>query len=324
MAPRRLLGNPMINDDRTIEEFFTGYLEVVKDGEYNFLYRFGMKQRAFYEKEGEFYGMQSRFAAGIVLSASECEKISFDIICKSAEKYSLSVIHDGIEEERVFEKAKNHLELAFHKEDVSLYFPHGAEIGVRNIEVIGNCCKASRNILSFGDSITQGYLITEPAAAYTAVLGRQFHANVYNFGVSGYFIRKGILNELDVMPKPFMVTFAYGTNDWHFEKDYTADLPEVFAKLHEKFSDVPIFVILPIARMDEKTVVNKLGTLTQVREAIAAEAARYNHFYVLRCGNQIDPSADLCPDGIHPHSDGMRKLGRCLTKEIRADLQLSL
>ena len=54
MAPRRLLGNPMINDDRTIEEFFTGYLEVVKDGEYNFLYRFGMKQRAFYEKEGEF------------------------------------------------------------------------------------------------------------------------------------------------------------------------------------------------------------------------------------------------------------------------------
>ncbi len=314
----------MINDDRVIERFFTGYLDIVKEDGYSFLYRFGAKQRAFYDNEGEFYGAQSRFAAGIMISASECEKISFDIICKSAERYSFSIIHDGIEEECVFEKAEDHLERAFHKEDVSLYFPHGAEIGIKNIEVIGNCCKTSKNILSFGDSITQGYLITEPAAAYTAELGRRFRANVYNFGVSGYFIRKEVLNELDVMPKPYMVTFAYGTNDWHFEKDYTADLPEVFAKLHEKFSDVPIFVILPIARADEKTVVNQLGTLTQVREVIAAEAAKYNNFYVLRCGNQIDPSLDLCPDGIHPHSDGMRKLGRCLTKEIRADLQLSL
>ena len=321
MAPNWLFGN-LMKDDKALEEFFTGYIEVIKDGEYNFLYRFGTKQREFYEKEGEFYGMQSRFAAGIMLSASECEKISFDIICKSAEKYSLSIIHDGLEEECVFERAENHLELVFDKEDVSLYFPHGAEIGVKNIEVIGKCCKSSRNILSFGDSITQGYLITEPAAAYTAELGRQFHSNVYNFGISGYFISKGILNELDAMPRPYMVTFAYGTNDWNFEKDYTADLPEMFAKLHEKFSDVPIFIILPISRSDEKTVVNKLGTLTQVRVTIAAEAAKYNNFYVLRCGLQIDTSTDLCPDGIHPLSDGMRKFGRYLANEIRTNLQL--
>lgn len=313
----------MKTDAESIKEYFSGYLDVVEDNGYSYLYRFGKKQREFYENEGGYFGTQSRYSAGIKLSARKCTAVSFEVNCKSSDKklFSVGVIHGGTEENYMFGRGESRIELTFADEDVTVYFPYDAEIGVKNIKIGGASGKTGKNILSFGDSITQGYMLTESAAAYPSELGRRFGADVYNFGIGGYFIRGGILNELDHLPRPQMITFAYGTNDWHFENDYTKDLPGIFSRLHEKYNDMPIFVILPIARRSEKTETTKFGTLEQVREKIAAEAKKYDNFYVLSCGGKIDTDNDLCADGIHPNNCGMRKLGKYLTDEI-ADLNL--
>ena len=312
----------MQTDAESIREYFTGYLDVVQNNGYSFLYRFGKAQREFYEKEGGYFGAQSRYSAGIKLSALKCTEVSFEINCISSDKelYSVGVIHNGTEENYMFSKGESSIELTFDSEEVTVYFPYDAEIGIKNIKINGIPGKTGKNILSFGDSITQGYMLTESAAAYPSELGRRFDADVYNFGIGGYFIRSGILNELDCLPQPYMVTFAYGTNDWHFENDYTRDLPEIFLRLHEKYDNIPVFVILPIARKSEKTEITKLGTLAQVREVIAAEAEKYDNFYVLNCGGKINPDDDLYTDGIHPNNSGMRKLGKYLTDEIKINL----
>ncbi len=95
-------------------------------------------------------------------------------------------------------------------------------------------------------------------------------------------MREGILNELSVLPKPWIITFAYGTNDWHFEKNYKQSMEAVFKMLADKYPQTPVFILLPIARSCE-TDKMKYGTLQ---------------------------------DGTHPNNEGMRYLGKKVTEDI--------
>lgn len=307
-------------DEKIIKDYFSGYTDVVNDEGYWYMYRFGKAQRDFYQNEGGYYGDQSRYTAGIKFSAKCCKSISFDINCKSCggDTFSVGVVYaDGKEENHIFAKETNKAELLFDKEDIVLYFPYNAELGIKNIIVdAGAPLVNPRKMLCFGDSITQGYMLTESAVAYPSQMGRHFDADIYNFGIGGYFIRKEVLNEIDALPQPWAVCFAYGTNDWHFENDYLADLPDMFALLNRKYSDIPIFVILPIARKSESHEVTKMGTLRQVRNNIEAEAEKYDNFYVLKSGIKIDTDTELYTDGIHPNDIGVKRLGSLLISEI--------
>lgn len=315
----------MDNDEKIIKKYFSGYVDTVFNDCYCYLYRFGRSQREFYEKEGGYYGLQSFFGAGIKIAVDNCTAISFDMLCNRSDKeqFSIGIVYNGKQTENyMFDKGSTSAEFKFGGDDIELYFPYDAELGLKNIKIIGDPVEPkSRKILSFGDSITQGYMLTESAAAYPSELGRRFNADIYNFGIGGYFIRNGILNELDSLPKPWAVTFAYGTNDWHFEQDYKKDLPDIFKRLHDTYKDIPICVILPIARRSEKNEVTKEGTLEDVRRHIAAESEKYANFIIIKCGAKIDVENELYTDGIHPNNLGMRRLGRLIADEIETRLK---
>ena len=306
-------------DKKTIENYFSGYLEAEFENGYYFLYRFGIEQRSFYTKEGGFYGNQSHYQAGIKINVDNCTEISFDFVIRSegTEEISFGAVYaDGREENYRFDSSIQKAVFSFKGESVNVYFPYNARIGIKNIEICGDIpMKTERNILSFGDSITQGYMITEAALAYPSVLGRAFKADVYNFGIGGYFIRSGILNELDKLPRPWIITFAYGTNDWHFEQDYKKELPDIFRRIHNKYPDTPVFVILPITRRNE-SMRRSSGFLENVRNDLEDEAAKYHNFYVISSGKKLDAGAHLFDDGIHPNNDGMRYLGRLIAEDI--------
>lgn len=307
-------------DMSAIQEYFTGYLDVVFEDGYYFLYRFGEAQRKFYDGEGEFYGRQSRYCAGIKINAEKCRKIEFDFICKKSEieSFVIGISHSNgeVQGHRVG-KDDGHVQFLFNDENVILYFPYDAELGFKNIDIIAERgYKSERIIAAFGDSITQGYMSENPSVTYLSYIAEKLRADAYNFGVSGYFMRKGILGELEQIPKPWIILFAYGTNDWHFEQNYQDELPGVFVELHKCFADTPVFVILPIARMSENTEINKNGKLEDVRNFIETEAKKYDNFYVIKRGTELDVEKELRYDGIHPNDEGMMHLGDVVFEEI--------
>ncbi len=315
----------LINQDE-IKEYFSGYIETeIKDG-YTYFYRFSESQRDFYENEGMYYGLQSRFPAGVKISVNKCKKISFDFLCsdKIREPLSFGVIGEGgIDNTYNFDVDEGTLELFFEEKDIVVYLPYFAQVGLKNINIDGSpATKNEKVILSFGDSITQGCFIDEPAYAYPSILGREFNADVYNFGIGGYFIRRGILNDIDLLPqKPCMVSFAYGSNDWYFQKDYKEELPYVLKKINEIYPETYVCVILPPVRQNEDAQ-KMAGTLADVRSDIKKEAEKYSNFTVLEAGTTLNLETDFVEDLIHPNTVGMKKYGQRLAEEIKEKINI--
>ena len=313
----------MNTDKIMIKKYFQGYVDSEwKDGYIN-LYRFSSCQRDFYAKEGNWFGLMSQCMAGILIKIKEFKKLAFDfcVFNSASEKNTRFDILYGKEkmEQLSFTSPKGRAEFQVNGEDVKVYFPYDQLVGVKNIEIEGEPVTRTKKIIwSFGDSITQGFDLNCPSLAYPAHLGRVFEAEVFNFGVGGYYIRKGILNDVDILQKPWIITFSYGCNDWRENQDYKKEMSEVFKALRNYCPETPIFVILPITKADEEE--KKLnGTLEDVRSNIAKEAEKYPHMYVIHCGRNVNVDLHLCEDGTHPNDRGMKFLAENVQKELRIE-----
>lgn len=115
--------------------------------------------------------------------------------------------------------------------------------------------KRDISILSFGDSITQGYMCEHPSFSYIGCITRAFNAELVNQGVGGYWFDERTLDESLTQFKPDLITVAYGTNDYSWKKSlqlFQSGAFEYFAKLNALFHETPILVIMPIFRCDAR------------------------------------------------------------------------
>ncbi len=312
----------MIICENDFNKFFSGYIETEVQYGYTFFYRFSKVQREYYKSEKEYYGIQSHCPAGVKLSIANCKRVSFDFICKTEnEEINLGIItKNGEDKTYKMDKTTGKVDLEFGGADVVLYLSYNAYLGIKNLDIEGDAMpKKEKTIFSFGDSITQGYCTNEPAHTYPMKLSRTLDAEVYNFGISGFYMEKGILNDIELLPKPDMITLAYGTNDWSYERDYREGLEHIFKELNIKYADTPIFIWLPIIRGDGKNKL-KFGTLEDVREDIRNEARKYSNFILLEDGMKMDLDSDFMDDLTHPNAKGMRALGELIAAEIKAKI----
>lgn len=316
----------MNRDEQIIGKYFSGYIDISEEDGYYHLYRFKQPQREYYASKGEWFGLQSHCQAGIRIEVDNCTRVAFDFVCKTAEvtEASFDVIHaDGSEEEFKFPLVGGRAEFSFDGENIVIYFCYKHNVGIKNIEVCGDEPQnTDRNILAFGDSITQGYVIEKSAFAYPVTLAKAFDTDFYNFGISGYYLDPGVLNELELLPKPWIITFAYGTNDWEYENNgYRENIIACFKRLYEKYPDTPICVVLPLKRIEDGTKKNGIF-VEDIRNDLRTEAAKYPNFYVMECGSKLDIAKHTCEDGLHPNDEGMRFIGKLLAEEIKQKLGL--
>ncbi len=314
-----------MNEDIFLQ-YFTGYVDVELEDDFYFLYRFSREQRAFYQSELDWFGLMSRCQAGMKICVDHCSLISFDFKCKKQMKGEVcfeSVTKDGAVRRHVFSVTEElgRAEMYFDKEDVMVYFPYAVQMGIKNVVIHGDAAaKKERVILSFGDSITQGFTTEEPSQTYPSILGRDFDADVYNFGISGFVMKIGILNDIKYLPTPWIITFAYGTNDWAYEREYQEDMQSIFYELAMQYPTVPIFILVPIARGNE-TECLKYGTLEDVRNSLCLEASKYPNFKVLESGRDMNIEMHFLEDATHPNSIGMRYLGDKISADIAESLK---
>ena len=187
------------------------------------------------------------------------------------------------------------------------YLP--AKPGVRVVSVGGDVEPAppQPRWLAYGDSITEGWVTSTPAAAWPAVVGREYGLDAINMGYAGA-ARGEIASAEHVAELPAdVITVAHGTNCWTMTPHTAAMVAEGLRAfldvVRQGHPETPIVVVSPIVRPDAETTPNRLGaTLQDLRRAIEDVAAA-------RADVELVPGAELVradqlPDGIHPGDEG--------------------
>lgn len=177
-----------------------------------------------------------------------------------------------------------------------------------------------RTMVAFGDSITQGHSAARTCRAYVYQLGQMLDAEVHNYGVSGEVFRANkIVGEY---PKCDLVTVAYGTNDFGHKTWSMALFMENMQIFMEKaaktFAKCPIFVLLPIWRVDAEELHNDIPTLQTVRDRIAEETQKYPNMIVIDCTDFVPHEPKYFEDAsLHPNESGMNLYAEAVYKVIK-------
>ncbi|MGW5657994.1 GDSL-type esterase/lipase family protein [Streptomyces humi] len=183
----------------------------------------------------------------------------------------------------------------------------------------------------YGDSITQGWSVTEPGLAWPSRIADALGLDLVNLGFAG--AARGELPTADAVAASGAdaVALAWGTNAYTSLPTSAARIAETMrlylTAVREGLPEAPIVVVSPIVRPDGEDVPNRFGaTLADLREALEDAVRRFaqttgDDRVTLVPGRDLVP-AGLLVDGIHPGDDGHRALAEGVTAQVAAGLGL--
>ncbi len=138
---------------------------------------------------------------------------------------------------------------------IEIYFPWSAAAEIAMLELSNGAslrpATRKRQLLSFGDSITQGYDAQYPSLSYHSRLCRVLRAEGINKGIGGEkFFPELLSSREDISPD--IITVAYGTNDWskRDRRNFEENCYRFMSILTQQYPDIPIFAITPLWRAD--------------------------------------------------------------------------
>jgi lysophospholipase L1-like esterase len=181
--------------------------------------------------------------------------------------------------------------------------------GVRVMDIDGDIAPAplQPRWLAYGDSITEGWITSTPAAAWPAVAGRTCGLDAVNMGYAGAARGEIVSAEHLAELEADVITVAHGTNCWtrtpHTASMVAEGMRAFLDVVRQGHPETPIVVVSPIVRPDAETTANRLGaTLADLRNAIEDVAAERNDVSLVPGLPLVQP--DQLPDGIHPADEG--------------------
>jgi lysophospholipase L1-like esterase len=206
---------------------------------------------------------------------------------------------------------------------VKICFPIFAEIGIKEIRCNGETKAVNsgkEKMYFFGDSITQGFVAGSPSCSYTVRLADALNLDAINQGVGSYYFMAESLTGLENLPKPKLITVAYGTNDWTTIPDIETirnNVSQYFKKLYELYPDIPVLVITPIWRGD-MDVLQPSGSLEDVINVIEEEASGYENIAIID-GFEISShkSEDYADGFLHPNKEGFAIMAERIFDKIK-------
>lgn len=207
--------------------------------------------------------------------------------------------------------------------NVKIWFPLYKPFAIRCLSINGEWRNAREKLpvlYALGDSITQGFVAGKPSFCYVAQLAEMLGVRALNQGIGGALFDSTILEDFENLPRPDMVSVAYGTNDW-------ADRPSLdqtreqmtlfFRRLNQLYPDVPTVVLSPIWRADLNES-KPGGTFASISRLILDIAGAYPQVRLFD-GLRLSPhSTAFYADGfLHPNIAGFSYLALRLFREIR-------
>lgn len=215
------------------------------------------------------------------------------------------------------------VELGEGNKDVTVYLPWSASIALEALEVDDASIVAPMprkpKMISFGDSITQGYDAIYPSLSYASILADKMGVEAFNKAIGGEMFCPYLLEKAEPID-PDYITVAYGTNDWSKAKRevFEADCKEFYEKLSALYPRAKIFAITPIWRGDYLKRADEKGEFKTIAEYIEKVCEPLENVIVID-GFDLTPRlpefySDL---RLHPNDIGFTLHGNNLYEKIR-------
>ena len=174
--------------------------------------------------------------------------------------------------------------------------------------------------LCYGDSITEGWCASEPAAAWPHVAARRLGLDVVNLGYAGA-ARGEVASAEEIAALPAdVISLSHGTNCWtrtpHSAELFAEGLRTFLTIVRSGHPETPIVAVSPLLRADAEGTPNRLGaTLADLRAAfervIEKRRNAGDEALIGVAGLSLLP-AERFPDGIHPDDSGHEGLSEAL------------
>ncbi len=284
------------------------------------LHRFTREQEEYYRELGGSSYEISRASAGVYL---ELETDSRSIALSGRVKlltlhdfYAFDVLSDGelVASERLRTAARGvecefslKCELPEGTKRVTLRLTYSAETILRSLELDDGACvrkiERTKRMLSFGDSITQGFYASSPSRTYASRLADELDCEAVNKGIGGEVFRSELASLRDGF-EPDIITVSYGTNDRRKlpREEFSASCRGFFEKLRVSYPSARIYALTPIWCVGGETgnwTLSEVGGF--IRDTAETQGCRVID------GLELVPHEErLFADGLHPNDEGYR------------------
>jgi lysophospholipase L1-like esterase len=207
--------------------------------------------------------------------------------------------------------------------EVTVYFPWAVSTAICSMTV-EDCeliepVKRSLTMISFGDSITHGYVCSNPSFSYTVRVSDALQAELINKGIGGEVFFPALASEKDEA-EPDIITVAYGTNDFSgsAKEIFEWDSKSFYEILSAAYPKAKIFGISPLWRQDMDRTDRQVGRFSYVYDYLANVTADLPNVTLIN-GLELVPHEWRCfpGDGLHPNDEGFRHYANNLYAEIK-------
>ena len=210
--------------------------------------------------------------------------------------------------------------------DVQICLPYSALITIQELALDDGASvepiRPARQLMAFGDSITQGYDSHRPSAVYISRLADALDAELINKAVGG----DQVFPELAATEEPFdpdYITVAYGANDISYvTEDYFAPVFRRFLTiLSEKYPRARIFALSPIWRGNWENPW-PIGTCADMERVIREQSEGFANVTFLSGWDLVPHSSSYFRDGfLHPNDEGFDHYAGNLIAAIKKELE---
>ena len=298
-------------------------------------FRFTKQQMDIYAQQSADWILKTRSSASATfdfITDSDYITLKLDLFPGSSQRYgTLDLYVDGVfygcrvAEDLSIKLAGFALPEGEHR--VTLYFPWTTETVINEVQLsegasvipVEKRCK----MLSFGDSITQGYISKFTSLSYVNQVARALDAEVINQGIGGYVFNEATLHESICAYKPDIITVAYGTNDYSRTETieaYGEKSGRYIRRLSELFPDTPIVGILPIYRGDENHLIRtfyRTYTLDQARALLREQYTALPNGYVVEETGIPHLPQFFAADLLHPNELGFSMMAQGIIRRLK-------
>ena len=210
---------------------------------------------------------------------------------------------------------------------VEIYFPWSAGAEIQALELADGSVvrpvKKRMTMLSFGDSITQGYDAIYPSRSYNNRLADLLDASCVNKAIGGDCFFPDLLDsEEDIDPD--VITVAYGTNDWSRRdpSTYAQNCRSFYEKLTKRYPRAKILAITPIWRADNTKQTPFGAPLSEAVKLIEGICNQIPGITVIHGGAFTPRMGAFYSDGyLHPNDMGFAFYAENLYPAVLAALK---
>lgn len=218
-------------------------------------------------------------------------------------------------------RAKKRFKLGHGEKTVSIYFPWTVRVDLHGLSLADGASvipvRPTKKLLTFGDSITQGYDALRPSCRYAAVLAEALGAEEFCKAIGGeVFFPELAETREDVSPN--YITVAYGTNDWSKTERpvFLKNCREFFEALCRNYPQAKIYALTPIWRKDRDEY-RVYGSFDQVAQDLCDIVRNLQQVTVIPCYSFVPKDSTCFADlRLHPNDRGFAAYAACLIDAI--------